>query len=115
MSTRMVHGRWILAVLLGAIPLVAQNAPPNATTGVRRPGGGAGLDYKAYDAATLDRGKATFQSQCGFCHGSNARGGESGPDLVRSVLVRSVLVQGATLTACSFAQCAAPTPLGQGG
>jgi cytochrome c oxidase cbb3-type subunit III len=85
MSTRMVHGRWVLVLLLGAIPLVAQNTP---ATGVRRPGGGAGLDYKAYDAVTLERGKATFQSQCGFCHGSNARGGESGPDLLRSQLVR---------------------------
>ena len=54
MSTRMVHGKWVVAVLLGAVPLVAQNAPPNATPGVRRPGGGAGLDYKAYDATTLD-------------------------------------------------------------
>ena len=26
-------------------------------------------------------------SQCGFCHGSNAKGGESGPDLIRSVQV----------------------------
>ena len=83
----MVHGKWVLVVLLGAIPLLAQNAPAPAT-GVRRPGGGAGLDYKAYDAATLDRGKAAFQSNCGFCHGGNARGGEGGPDLLRSQLVR---------------------------
>ena len=27
-------------------------------------------------------------AQCGFCHGFNARGGESGPDLLRSPLVR---------------------------
>ena len=64
-------------------PLVAQQAP-----GFRRPGGGAGLDYRAYDNATLERGKATFVAKCGFCHGSNARGGESGPDLLRSPLVR---------------------------
>ena len=25
-------------------------------------------------------------ARCGFCHGSNANGGESGPDLIRSVL-----------------------------
>jgi mono/diheme cytochrome c family protein len=64
---------------------MAQNAPGAA---VRRPGGGAGIDYKAYDAATLERGKSVFQANCGFCHGSNARGGESGPDLLRSELVR---------------------------
>jgi mono/diheme cytochrome c family protein len=85
MSTGMVQEKWVLVLLLCAIPLVAQNA---ASTGVRRPGGGAGLDYKAYDATTLERGKAAFQSNCGFCHGGNARGGESGPDLLRSQLVR---------------------------
>jgi cytochrome c oxidase cbb3-type subunit III len=53
----------------------------------RRPGGGAGMDYKDYDAATLDRGKAAFVAQCGFCHGATARGGESGPDLLHSPLV----------------------------
>lgn len=75
----------VLVVLVGAvIPLAAQEAPR-----VRRPGGGAGLDYRAYDAATLERGKAAFAGQCGFCHGSNARGGESGPDLIRSPLVRN--------------------------
>jgi cytochrome c oxidase cbb3-type subunit 3 len=53
----------------------------------RRPGGGAGMDYKEYDAATLDKGKGIFVSQCGFCHGATARGGEGGPDLLRSPLV----------------------------
>ena len=28
-----------------------------------------------------------FAASCGFCHGANAKGGESGPDLLRSVLV----------------------------
>jgi mono/diheme cytochrome c family protein len=28
-------------------------------------------------------------AQCGFCHGSNARGGQQGPDLTRSDLVQS--------------------------
>ncbi|HTA43514.1 MAG TPA: c-type cytochrome [Bryobacteraceae bacterium] len=73
-----------LVLLLGAaIPLAAQQP-----SGVRRPGGGAGMDYKAYESATIERGKATFAGKCGFCHGSNARGGESGPDLLRSPLVR---------------------------
>ncbi len=81
---RMSHRTLCLVSLLGAaIPLAAQVAPA-----VRRPGGGAGMDYKAYDAATLERGKSTFAGRCGFCHGSNARGGESGPDLLRSPLVR---------------------------
>ena len=40
-----------------------------------------------FDAAAVERGKAAFIGSCGFCHGSNARGGEKGPDLVRSVVV----------------------------
>lgn len=40
-----------------------------------------------YDREAMERGKTAFVATCGFCHGSNARGGESGPDLLRSVLV----------------------------
>ena len=40
-----------------------------------------------FDEAAVERGKNAFVSVCGFCHGSNARGGEGGPDLIRSVLV----------------------------
>jgi cytochrome c oxidase cbb3-type subunit 3 len=71
-----------VALVLGGAQLAAQD-----TVRVRRPGGGAGMDYKDFDAATLERGKTAFVSQCGFCHGSNAKGGESGPDLIRSVQV----------------------------
>jgi cytochrome c oxidase cbb3-type subunit 3 len=40
-----------------------------------------------YDPTSVERGKGIFVSACGFCHGSNAKGGEKGPDLLRSVLV----------------------------
>ena len=40
-----------------------------------------------FDPASVARGKQNFSSTCGFCHGSNAKGGEKGPDLLRSVLV----------------------------
>jgi len=39
------------------------------------------------DPAAVDRGQKLFVSNCAFCHGSNATGGNSGPNLVRSVLV----------------------------
>jgi cytochrome c oxidase cbb3-type subunit 3 len=39
-------------------------------------------------AAQLERGQTVFASQCGFCHGRDAMGGETGPDLTRSTLVR---------------------------
>ncbi len=38
------------------------------------------------DAAMVGRGRALFQSSCGFCHGNDARGAR-GPDLVRSALL----------------------------
>lgn len=41
----------------------------------------------APDLAAVARGKGLFVGNCGFCHGATARGGESGPDLTRSVLV----------------------------
>jgi mono/diheme cytochrome c family protein len=41
-----------------------------------------------FDQASVGRGQELFVAQCGFCHGSNARGGSSGPDLTRSVLVQ---------------------------
>jgi cytochrome c oxidase cbb3-type subunit 3 len=40
-----------------------------------------------YNPASVERGKQNFGSTCGFCHGSSGKGGEKGPDLLRSVLV----------------------------
>ncbi len=38
-------------------------------------------------ASTAEAGKALFQQNCAFCHGRDAMGGETGPDLTRSKLV----------------------------
>src|SRR4051812_48358557 len=38
-------------------------------------------------ADAVERGKTIFVTNCGFCHGTTARGGDGGPDLVRSVIV----------------------------
>src|SRR5580700_2790687 len=43
--------------------------------------------HAAGDQASIDRGKALYGVQCNFCHGSDARGGEGGPNLLRSDLV----------------------------
>ena len=63
------------------------NRPAAQTPPARRGGAGAGEQYKTYDAATLELGKKTFTANCAFCHGGNAKGGESGPDLLRSLTV----------------------------
>ena len=40
------------------------------------------------DPAAVERGRVLLSQECGFCHGANARGGSSGPDLTRSTLVQ---------------------------
>lgn len=39
------------------------------------------------DPAAIERGKGLYGVHCNFCHGSDARGGEGGPNLLRSDLV----------------------------
>jgi cytochrome c oxidase cbb3-type subunit III len=38
-------------------------------------------------ADAVERGQRVFVATCGFCHGAGAKGGEGGPDLVRSPVV----------------------------
>ena len=66
-------------------------APAGAAPAAR--GGRAGRGAPAYpvrppaDPAAVARGKQIFSVNCSFCHGSDARGGEGGPNLIRSELV----------------------------
>src|SRR5215470_8119213 len=64
---------------LGGAQQPGGNSPP--------PQAGGGRGGPRFDQAAVDRGQQMFVAQCGFCHGSNATGGQSGPDLIRSVLV----------------------------
>ena len=81
------------AVALGARPAEAQN-PPRPTPGAQQAGRG-GRAERAPDypvrppvpAEELAHGQQLFRSNCAFCHGSDARGGETGPNLVRDKVV----------------------------
>lgn len=42
---------------------------------------------QSYPPEQIQAGQPLFASRCGFCHGRDAQGGESGTDLTRSVLV----------------------------
>jgi mono/diheme cytochrome c family protein/small nuclear ribonucleoprotein (snRNP)-like protein len=83
----------ILATL--AIAATAQTATPPAQPPAGRGGrgGGGGGFANAFpqhppgDPATIDRGKALYGVNCQFCHGSDARGGEGGPNLLRAEIV----------------------------
>src|SRR5260370_26961779 len=70
-----------ILLVLAATHLLAQTppAPP-----VRR-GPAASFPQRApADPAVIERGKALYGVNCNFCHGSDARGGEGGPNLLRS-------------------------------
>lgn len=42
---------------------------------------------QTYPPELVQRGQGLFTANCGFCHGRDAMGGETGPDLTRSTLV----------------------------
>jgi mono/diheme cytochrome c family protein len=82
---------------MAALALAQQqpNQTPPAAAGAPQAGGRGrgGARPEAYpqhppgDPAAIDRGKALFGVQCSFCHGSDARGGEGGPNLIRAEIV----------------------------
>jgi cytochrome c oxidase cbb3-type subunit 3 len=94
---------WISSVVLtvGAIvaaqePGVQPGARPanQAKTAPRDPAqspasqpGPRTVTPQTYPSEQIQAGALRFTSQCGFCHGRDAAGGETGPDLTRSELV----------------------------
>src|SRR5579862_717828 len=44
-------------------------------------------DRPTADPAAVERGRALYGVNCAFCHGADARGGDSGPSLLRSGIV----------------------------
>jgi cytochrome c oxidase cbb3-type subunit III len=64
---------WIFAALMSAGQ--ASQRPPATVT------------PQTYTPELILAGQTRFASQCGFCHGRDAAGGETGPDLTRSLLV----------------------------
>jgi cytochrome c oxidase cbb3-type subunit 3 len=92
------RGKWAIALLLVAAPLLPsraqQSAPaasPEATTEQQEdPRGIRTREFlglgRMPDAKMAAEGAKIFGSTCGFCHGENARGA-SGPDLLRSPVV----------------------------
>lgn len=82
---------WMLATLL-VVRTNAQEHAPNGAPVVKPSRGAQGThDFLGLgappDAAAADRGEKLFATNCSFCHGAKATGGDTGPDLVRSTLV----------------------------
>src|SRR5262249_33170362 len=85
----------LLAVQLGAQGRGRGGAPAgapgqggrNAAASPASPRPPQSSNAQTYSAEQVAAGRTLFGGQCGFCHGRDAAGGESGPDLTRSTLV----------------------------
>src|SRR5689334_21143140 len=73
---------WLVA--LSAVVLHAQGRGQGSPAAQRPP---QTTTPQQYSRESIDAGRTRFAAQCGFCHGRDAAGGESGPDLTRSTLV----------------------------
>jgi len=63
---------WIVSAVLLPVSLAAQGGP---------------TDRPAVDEAAAARGRRLYAEHCINCHGSTAKGGPNGPDLIRSTAV----------------------------
>ena len=78
-----------VVTLLAAGTVVAQApapplAPGQSPASLRPP---KTVTQQTYPVEQVQAGEGRFTSHCGFCHGRDAAGGETGPDLTRSALV----------------------------
>ncbi len=83
-----------VVTLLAARSVIAQAPAGQAQAKVPAPGKSPAslpppqtVTPQTYPVEQIQAGEGRFTSQCGFCHGRDAAGGETGPDLTRSALV----------------------------
>src|SRR5690349_21443205 len=74
----------LVVVSLGVSPAQAPSHTAQTPGAVSKKGT---VGPKSYPPALVESGAALFSRDCAFCHGRDAGGGESGPDLTRSKLV----------------------------
>src|SRR5262249_49414976 len=80
----------VSAVALCSMVSSAQQQQAPAGSGRGRIGGAGIGAYPVRapgDPAAIERGRATFSTNCAFCHGADARGAAGGPSLLRSSVV----------------------------
>src|ERR1700693_4294058 len=81
------------AALIAAASAIAQpkgqakGAPRNPAQSPASQPGPKTATPQTYPIEQVQAGELRFTSQCGFCHGRDAAGGEDGPGLTRSQLV----------------------------
>jgi cytochrome c oxidase cbb3-type subunit III len=79
---------FLVGLAVSAAQTPTQTRTPSQTaptpSGARK---ASALAPKSYPPALVESGSALFRKDCSFCHGRDAGGGETGPDLTRSKLV----------------------------
>src|SRR5262245_3586289 len=76
----------ILVIVFAASTYIAAAQTPNIQSPAsQRPPETA--KPQSYPEELVRTGQGRFSAECGFCHGRDTTGGESGPDLTRSTLV----------------------------
>jgi cytochrome c oxidase cbb3-type subunit III len=76
--------RILISVLFAAAFALPQTPPATPPAPAKPP---AFPPHPPADPVVVARGKALYGVNCNFCHGSDARGGEGGPNLLRSDMV----------------------------
>ena len=81
----------LLAVFCGVSFAGQQSAQPASQPAATAPQGTASVSQstpqQAVPTEQAQKGQSLFATQCAFCHGRDAAGGETGPDLTSSELV----------------------------
>jgi cytochrome c oxidase cbb3-type subunit 3 len=83
-AERMRRAIWMSVVALIAAGGVIAQGPGQSPASRAGPGT---VTPQVYPVEQIQAGELRFTSQCGFCHGRDTEGGETGPDLTRSKLV----------------------------
>ena len=85
MQTRLRIVATFVVCMWAATSAAAQGRGAGESPASKKPP--ATVTPQSYPPEQIRAGETRFVSQCGFCHGRDAGGGESGPDLIRSTLV----------------------------
>src|SRR5215831_13324286 len=82
----------VVAIVCSCVALIAAAHlhAQAAGQGARGAGGPITTGYPQRppgDPAAIQRGQQLYSTNCAFCHGNDARGGDGGPNLLRSEIV----------------------------
>ena len=91
-NSPLISASMLVAALCGGLGFASQQstppASPTATTAQQgAPSASQATPPQPAPTEQVQKGQSLFATQCAFCHGRDATGGETGPDLTSSELV----------------------------